>query len=107
EIVLKTRFKPLDTLKERNQPNLTRDTMKQAYEYRPVLRLLVKRYNIRKSFRNSTHASRGALYNTPLFRNSFCLMVILGESAGLGRNPGLGGRAKIAVSWIIHEGFLG
>jgi hypothetical protein len=33
--------------------------------------------------------------------------LILGESGDSGRNPGLDGRAKIAVSFTIHELFLG
>jgi len=47
------------------------------------------------------------LYNTPLFQNIRCLGMILSESGDSGRNPGLRGRAKIAVSSTIHEGFLG
>jgi len=33
--------------------------------------------------------------------------MIMGESGVTGHNPGLGGRAKMAVSSTIHEGFLG
>jgi hypothetical protein len=33
--------------------------------------------------------------------------MVLGESTDSGHNPGLDGRAKIAVSSTIHERFLG
>jgi hypothetical protein len=33
--------------------------------------------------------------------------MILGESGDSGHTPGLGGRAKLAVSSTIYEGFLG
>jgi len=45
--------------------------------------------------------------NTPLFQNTRCLAMIPGESGDSGHNPGLDGRAKIALSFPIHEQFLG
>jgi hypothetical protein len=43
----------------------------------------------------------------PLFQNTRCLALIPGESYDSGRNPGLDGRAKFAVSSTIYERFLG
>jgi hypothetical protein len=47
------------------------------------------------------------LRNTPLFWNTCCTAVNLGESGDSGHNPGLAGRAKFAVSSTFYEGFLG
>jgi|GEM_PF-6047429 len=53
------------------------------------------------------HMPRKTAVQYPPLQNIRCLGMILSESGDSGRNPGLRGRAKIAVSSTIHEGFLG
>jgi hypothetical protein len=55
----------------------------------------------------TAHATQNLCAIPPFFENTRCLAVIMGESGYLGRDSGLGGTAKFAVSSTIHEGFLG
>ncbi len=54
----------------------------------------------------SSHAK--PLNNTPLFLATVsCLVVIMGESDDLGRNPSLDSEAKLAIISVNHERFYG